>query len=138
MLGGVASVVVDHLRPSSEVRIYIPSRDGHGRALPLGSLLRRAEALLLKMATGTTILWAQGIWRSDNGKLFRESVMIVESYLNASIPPGIRDSVVTELCQIAVDAGQEALAIAIDRRLFLLPGEASQGHRGERKGEKVS
>lgn len=138
MFGEVASAIMERLKPLSEVRIYVPSRDRHGRALPLQSLLRRVEGLILQMATGTTIFWAQGIWQSDNGNLVRESVLIVEGYLNASISPITRESVVAELIQLAVDAHQEALAIVIDRRLFLIPGAASRGQRGERRGEQVS
>jgi hypothetical protein len=135
MARDVRDAMVSRLRPRADIRVHVPSRDRFGRVLPLRVLSERVESLLLGLATGTTNLTGEGVWQAETGPIVREPVIIVQSYINPRASHRAKRGLVDGLFQLAADAKQEALAVVINGRMFLLPGNLSLSRKAKRTGE---
>ena len=109
------------LSPSS-FRVFVPSTQGLGGALSLLDQTRVVEGMarmLAEMAGGCTAIPAQGFYVSDSGRLVRESVTILQSFLDLS-----SESVRTELESMSYFLAsllqQEAVLVQFDQQAFLL------------------
>lgn len=109
------------LKPHALVRVIVPSHDRFGRSLTsLQSLRRFVEEGLAKLAGGVTSLSGEGIYHNGHPQSIRERVIVVESYLPARITPGQRRAFRSLIEDLAARAEQEALAVVVDGRLFLV------------------
>jgi hypothetical protein len=89
--------------------------------LPVAQLKERIECLLLRIATGTINVVGEGVWQPEPGRLIREPILIIQGHVG-NLVPDVKRAVIDDLVQFVADANQEALAVVINGRLFLLPG----------------
>lgn len=116
------------LRPNALVRVTLPSADRSRRALAVHRFHRRVERTLLAIASGATTYRGFGAWRNGGTRPVRERVLIVESFLPARLTASDRRQIIQCLCEVARDARQEALLVAVDGRpFFLRPGLGANG-----------
>jgi len=110
------------LKPLALVRVTVPSRDRSRRSISSARIRRDIEATLLAVASGTTTFNGLGTWRNGGPHPVRERILVVESYMPASL--GQRDSrrVAAGLSLIARRASQDSLFVVVNGRPILLPG----------------
>jgi len=114
------------LKPFALVRVTVPSVDRSHRPLSLSRVRAEIEAILLKVAAGTTSFSGLGTWRNGCARPVRERVLVVESYLPARVDRLQSRGIARALSMVARRARQDALFVVVNGRPFLLPGH----HRG--------
>jgi hypothetical protein len=110
------------LKPLALVRVTVPSVDRSHRSVSSVRVRREIEATLLAVATGTTTFTGLGTWKNGGTRPIREKILIVESYMPATLDRQKSRRVADELSLIARRARQEALFVVVNGRPFLLPG----------------
>ena len=110
------------LRPLALVRVTVPSVDRSHRSVSSVRVRREIEATLLAVATGTTTFTGLGTWKNGGTRPIREKILIVESYMPATLDRQKSRRVADELSLIARRARQEVLFVVVNGRPFLLPG----------------
>jgi len=110
------------LKPLALVRVTVPSVDRSHRSVSSVRVRREIEATLLAVATGTTTFTGLGTWKNGGTRPIREKILIVESYMPATLDRQKSRRVADKLSLIARRARQEALFVVVNGRPFLLPG----------------
>jgi len=110
------------LKPLAHVRVTVPSSDRSHRSVSSVRVRREIEATLLAVATGTTTFTGLGTWKNGGTRPVREKILIVESYMPATLDRQKSRRVADELSLIARRARQEALFVVVNGRPFFLPG----------------
>jgi len=113
--------VPEGLRPSSLIRVFVPSADRFGRPLKLQSLLRTVLRHLLTFTAGATIYKGTGFWHASTGLIIREQVWIVEAYVFPGMDANTLRRFLRGLSMIALSSGQEAWLVVLDGTPLLLP-----------------
>jgi hypothetical protein len=116
------------LRPSSLIRVFVPSADRFGRLLDFRALLRAVLRHVVSFTAGATIYKGTGFWHASTGRLIRERVWIVEAYVFPGMGADTLRRFLAGLTRIAQASGQEAWLVALDGTPLLLAG--SNGANG--------
>lgn len=120
----VTDSLTRRLRPHLLVRVFVPSHDRHGRSLASHAILRQlVEEGFLRIAGGVTCLSGEGVYRNGHTMAMREPVLVVESYLPSRITIGHRRAFRRLIEEFVARADQQAVAIALGGRLFLISSE---------------
>jgi hypothetical protein len=100
--------------------VFVPSRNRSGRPLAPRKLIDRVNESLMAIAGGTTTFDGSGVWVNGSGHPLKERITVVESYLPGRLSRSVKRTLVNLLSRIAAEANQEALAVAVNGRMFLI------------------
>jgi hypothetical protein len=117
------------LRPGVAVRIFSPSCDAVGRPLQSKRHERVLEQALCRIAGGVTSTPAHGRWINAQGEHIRERVSVLESYITRPLSIREKRDLLSAFEEVLLVARQEALAISVGSRLFLLRRADGGGSR---------
>lgn len=120
--------VIASLKPGAHVRLFVSSHDRNGRLIDFDALLHRTEDELLSIARATTTTATIGRFVGETFPAFRESSAAIEVYLPRRLSPAQIRTIAKVIVRLARDGNQEAVAVVVNHRLFLLctddlPGE---------------
>jgi hypothetical protein len=105
---------------SSSVRVYVPSTVDTDTAADTSEVLARVQELLSSSFGGATTFDAVGCWVSPSAGLVRESVKVVQSHCDESALRANIDAVIELAESIKVELAQEAVALEINNKLYLV------------------
>ena len=112
--------LVRQLRHGAFLRIVVPSMTSDRELLILDDWTRTALLTVLPHSGGATELRGVGHWLCDAGLLVSEPVALLDIYLRRALTTDVCRAIVGQLTKLAGRMKQEALAVAVGHRLFLL------------------
>lgn len=105
---------------SASVRVYVPSTVDTDVAADTSAVLERVQTHLSNCFGGSTTFAAVGTWVSPGSGLVKEHVSVVQSYCDSATLEKHVDSIVELAESIRTELRQEAVAIEINNRLYLV------------------
>lgn len=99
---------------NNRVRLYIPSRDRHGKHVANEKLTAAAEELFARLFGGCTCFDARGIYVVETGRFIKERIKIVESICTQQELAKHLPAVRTFAVRVKSELKQEALALEIN------------------------
>ncbi len=114
------AVLCQRLQSCTYLRIVVPSRTPESGTLPLKHWTEAVVDLITRLAGGATVLPATGHWLDARGRRVTEPVRIVEGYFTRPLASDGALRLATHLAALARQMRQEALAVVVHHRLFLL------------------
>ena len=111
---------IRYLHRASFLRVVVPSRVPDGNLLVLDDWVQIALRIVLPHSGGGTELRGVGHWLDFADNLVSEPVAVLDIYLRLALSADASRALVGELVEMAGRMNQEALAVAIGHRLFLL------------------
>jgi len=119
-----AEDLVAALLGGARVRVFIPGRDREGRILQSRSYTASIEGLLVDVAGGATTISGIGVWRDGRGRVVRERIRVVESYLPYDMSQYDRSRLLDACFLLARQARQVCVAVAVDPgRIYYLSAQ---------------
>ncbi|MEA2574446.1 MAG: family transcriptional regulator, cyclic receptor protein [Chloroflexia bacterium] len=116
----VVSTLVDRLKRTNQVRVYIPTTVDVDQQLDTSTYVKEALALLGNLFGGATSDSAQGVWKSENAGLVGETVYIVTSYVTQSDLDRHLEHILAVVDRMKYELKQEAMALEVNERLMLI------------------
>jgi len=101
----------------NKVRLYVPSKDRHGKRINNRKVAVEAEALFARLLGGCTRFEARGTYFSETGTVIRERIKIVESACTNDELAEHLPAVQAFAEQIKLELKQETIALEINNVL---------------------
>ena len=101
----------------NKVRLYVPSKDRHGKRISNRKVAAAAERLFSRCFGGCTCFAARGVYSSETGTLIKERIRIVESSCTDNELAQHLPDVRAFAEQMKSKLRQEAVALEINNRL---------------------
>jgi hypothetical protein len=115
-----ATRLVRQLRRGTFLRVIVASRTPSDRLLPLEYWVTQMLCVVLPISGGATRVDGVGYWINRHGRLIREQVAILDTYLGSLLGSAAAAALVRQLTDVGIRMHQETLAIAVDHHLHLL------------------
>lgn len=112
--------LVNLIELSGNVRFYVPTTSNVNQAQDTQSHVEKVEKLFSAWFGGATQYDALGCWSSPTAGLIKEKVIIVESFCNEQALQANIESVVDLAESVKQELSQEAIAIEVNNRLYLV------------------
>lgn len=116
----VVAALVDRLKRTNQVRVYIPTTVDVDRQLDTITYVTEALTLLGNLFGGATSDSAQGVWKSENAGLVGETVYIVTSYVTQTDLDRHLERILEFVDRMKYELKQEAMALEVNDRLMLI------------------
>ncbi|MDQ3930242.1 MAG: cyclic nucleotide-binding domain-containing protein [Chloroflexota bacterium] len=119
-LSEVVATLVDRLKRTNQVRVYIPTTVDVDQQLDTSAYVQEALELLGNLFGGATSDSAQGVWKSESAGLVGETVYIVTSYVTKSDLDRHLERILDFVDRMKRELKQEAMALEVNERLMLI------------------
>jgi hypothetical protein len=101
----------------NKVRLYIPSKDRHGKRVSNRKVAAEAENLFARLFGGCTCLDARGAYISEGGRFIKERIKMVESSCTDDNLAKHLPTVRAFAERMKLDLNQEVVALEINNVL---------------------
>ncbi len=115
------------LKNARQLVVFAPVNDRSGHRLPADLGAAALETSLLEIAGGVTAIPGSGRWVDEGRSTGPEPVKVVLSYLPNPPTDGEHAAILTSPDRLLVTAGQKAIAVAINGRLFTIRADEVAG-----------
>lgn len=105
---------------SSSVRVYVPSTTDIDTPTDSSEVLLRVQNNLTMWFGGSTTFDAVGCWSSPTVGLVKEAVKIVQAHTDEATLKNTIDKVIDLATWIKAEMSQDAVAIEINNKLYLV------------------
>ena len=116
----IESKLTNLIELSSSVRVYVPSTVDTDVAVDTSEYVTAAQTLLADAFGGATAFAAIGCWVSPHAGLVREAVTIVQAHATEAALFANVDSVLAFAEKMKAELVQDAVAIEINNKLYLV------------------
>lgn len=116
----VVQILIERLEKNRQLSIYIPTTLNIDQPIDTTKYVKESLELFGNLFGGATKKTAEGVWKSAELGLVNEEVYIVTTYSNSEKINLYMDEIINYAREMKIQLQQEAIAIELDEKLFLV------------------